>query len=97
MTILDSTTLDSFEELISQVEVNSGVISDDDDDDGAKVDKVVNDVHDWLTIPDPVTIEPSDFVVVQVEINSVSITVYDGTANEVTGSKIVKVVNEVPD
>lgn len=97
MTILDSTTLDSFEELISQVEVNSGVISDDDDDDGAKVVKVVNDVPDWLTIPDPVTIEPSDFVVVQVEINSVSITVYDGTANEVTGSKIVKVVNEVPD
>ena len=96
MTILDSTTLDSFEELISQVEVNSGAISDDDDD-GAKVDKVVNDVPDWLTIPDPVTIEPSDFVVVQVEINSVSITVYDGTANEVTGSKIVKVVNEVPD
>lgn len=96
MTILDSTTLDSFEEPISQVEVNSGAISDDDDD-GAKVDKVVNDVPDWLTIPDPVTIEPSDFVVVQVEINSVSITVYDGTANEVTGSKIVKVVNEVPD
>lgn len=96
MTILDSTTLDSFEEPISQVEVNSGAISDDDDD-GAKVDKVVNDVPDWLTIPDPVTIEPSDFVVVQVEVNSVSITVYDGTANEVTGSKIVKVVNEVPD
>ena len=88
--------MDSFEELISQVEVNSGAISDDDDD-GAKVDKVVNDVPDWLTIPDPVTIEPSDFVVVQVEVNSVSITVYDGTANEVTGSKIVKVVNEVPD
>ena len=96
MTILDSTTLDSFEEPISQVEVNSGAISDDDDD-GAKVDKVVNDVPDWLTIPDPVTIEPSDFVVVQVQVNSVSITVYDGTANEVTGSKIVKVVNEVPD
>ena len=96
MTILDSTTLDSFEEPISQVEVNSGAISDDDDD-GAKVDKVVNDVPDWLTIPDPVTIEPSDFVVVEVEVNSVSITVYDGTANEVTGSKIVKVVNEVPD
>ena len=96
MTILDSTTLDSFEEPISQVEVNSGAISDDDDD-GAKVVKVVNDVPDWLTIPDPVTIEPSDFVVVQVEVNSVSITVYDGTTNEVIGSKVVKVVNEVPD
>ena len=96
MTILDSTTLDSFEEPISQVEVNSGAISDDDDD-GAKVDKVVNDVPDWLTIPDPVTIEPSDFVVVQVEVNSVSITVYDGTTNEVIGSKVVKVINEVPD
>lgn len=95
MTILDSTTLDSFEEPISQVEVNSGAISDDDD--GAKVDKVVNDVPDWLTIPDPVTIEPSDFVVVQVEVNSVSITVYDGTTNEVIGSKVVKVINEVPD
>lgn len=97
MTILDSTTLDSFEEPISQVEVNSGAISDDDDDDGAKVVKVVNVVPDWLTIPDPVTIEPSDFVVVQVEVNSVSITVYDGTTNEVIGSKVVKVVNEVPD
>ena len=90
------TLLVKLEEPISQVEVNSGAISDDDDD-GAKVDKVVNDVPDWLTIPDPVTIEPSDFVVVQVEVNSVSITVYDGTTNEVIGSKVVKVINEVPD
>ena len=40
---------------------------------GWKVVKVVNEVPDWLMIPDSVTTELSELVVVQVEVNSVCI------------------------
>lgn len=59
---------------------------------GWKVVKVVKEVPDWLMIPDSVTIQPSELAVVQVEVNSVCISLDLVTdANVLTSDEILSV------
>ena len=59
---------------------------------GWKVVKVVKEVPDWLMIPDSVTIQPSELAVVQVEVNSVCISLDLVTdANVLTLDEILSV------